>query len=390
MNPINRRQFTQHSAALTTAAAMNPMLLSAAEPSGKKVRIGVVGGNFGLSFFWNVHPNSTVTAVCDVRPERLEALSAKYECDTTYTNFHDLIHDRTVDAVAVFTPAPLHAYMACEAMKAGKHVVSAVPAAMALDECEELIECVKETGMIYMMAETSFFRYQIIQCRKWSQEQKFGEIFHAEAEYLHDGLIDLMHDENGQPNWRHGFPPMHYITHCTGAILPVTGERLTEVTCTGWGDGHQVLQTNLYQNPFWNETAFFKTSGGHTVRIAVWWRVAEGGVERASFYGDKMSYHMPRPGNVPGISSKLDPTLQIEAVETPDFWDVMPEAMRVRTPHGGAHTWITHEFVTAVMHQRRPGVDVYEAVAYTAPGIFAHQSALEGGAAKQIKDFGRA
>jgi hypothetical protein len=39
--------------------------------------------------------------------------------------------------------------------------------------------------------------------------------------------------------------------------------------------------------------------------------------------------------------------------------------------------------VDAVLRGRRPSVDVYEAVAYTAPGIVAHQSAMSGG--KQLK-----
>ena len=34
-------------------------------------------------------------------------------------------------------------------------------------------------------------------------------------------------------------------------------------------------------------------------------------------------------------------------------------------------------------------VDVYESVAYTAPGIVAHQSALKGGELLKIPDFGR-
>jgi len=34
-------------------------------------------------------------------------------------------------------------------------------------------------------------------------------------------------------------------------------------------------------------------------------------------------------------------------------------------------------------------VDVYEAVAYTVPGIVAHQSSLKGGEQLKIPDFGR-
>lgn len=384
----NRRAFCQQSAAISAASLAHPALLAAAEPARPKVRIGVVGGNFGLHFFWADHPESTVTAVCDIREDRLLALKERYRCETGYSDFHELIRDPNVDAVAVFTPAPLHTYQCIQAMEAGKHVVCAVPATCSLEECQQLIDAVHRTGMNYMMAETSYYRYQIIQCRRWAQEGRFGTVFHAEAEYLHEGLIDLMYDEDGTPDWRHGLPPMHYITHCTGMVIPVMGERLTEVTCIGWGDGHEVLQTNLYGNPFWNETAFFQTEGGRSARLSVFWHVATAVVERADFYGDRMSYFMPRAGRVPGFTGHGQPDVGVEEYETPDFWDVMPPEMRRRTPHGGSHTWITHEFVRSIIEERKPAIDVYEAVAYTAPGFCAHQSALREGERIKIPQFG--
>jgi len=36
-----------------------------------------------------------------------------------------------------------------------------------------------------------------------------------------------------------------------------------------------------------------------------------------------------------------------------------------------------------------PTVDVYEALAYTIPGIYAHQSALQGGIQLKIPDYGK-
>jgi hypothetical protein len=57
------------------------------------------------------------------------------------------------------------------------------------------------------------------------------------AECHHEGVLPLMYDE-------HEFPPgataflLCYPTHCTGMVLPVTGECLAEVTAIGWGDGH--------------------------------------------------------------------------------------------------------------------------------------------------------
>lgn len=370
----------------------------------KVVRIGVVGGNFGSAFQWHLHPNCKVTAVCDLRDDRLKHLIEVYGPATKYKSFREFLKHPELDAVAVFTPAPLHVWMATEAMKAGKHVISAVPAGMSLQELEELLDTVKRTGMKYMMAETSYYRPQIITCREWARQGKFGTIFYSEAEYHHEGLIPLMYDERGFPTWRHGFPPMHYPTHCLGMIVPVTGERLVEVQAIGWGDDHEVLQTNEYKNPFWNTTALFKTSGGYCARVAVFWHVATGGTERGAFYGNLLSYIMERPEGSPNTVVQIskdgktvvdangypEGDVHIQAYKEPNHWEKLPEPLRVPTGHGGSHTFITNEFINSIVEDRRPEVDVYEAIAYTLPGIIAHQSAVRGGEPMKIKDYGKA
>jgi predicted dehydrogenase len=391
----------------TAAAAAN--ISTAQTPvgernSGRAIRIGVVGGGFGSSFQWHLHPKAKVTAVCDIRPDRLQRLSEVYKCGNAYKNFREMLKHPELDAVAIFTPAPLHVWMDIEALKAGKHVISAVPAGMSVEELEQLLDTVKRTGLKYMMAETSFYRPEVITSRQWAKEGKFGSIFYTESEYHHDGLISLMFDDRGFPNWRHGLPPMHYPTHCTGMIVPVTRERLVEVSAIGWGDGHEVLRTNLYKNPFWNTTAFFRTSGGHSSRVSVFWHVASGGTERGSFYGDRMSYIMERPEGSPDTVvtiSKEGKTVidangypegkvDIKAFQQPNHFEKLPESLRVRSGHGGSHTFITHEFVSAIAEDRIPEVNVWEAIAYTMPGIIAHQSALRGGESMKIKDYGKA
>ena len=84
-----------------------------------------------------------------------------------------------LDAVAVFTPAPMHAWMAMEAMKAGKHVLSAVPAGLHVEELEQLLDTVKSTGLRYMMAETSYYRPELITCREMARRGEFGTIFYS-------------------------------------------------------------------------------------------------------------------------------------------------------------------------------------------------------------------
>jgi len=64
--------------------------------------------------------------------------------------------------------------------------------------------------------------------------------------------------------------------------------------------------------------------------------------------------------------------------------------MRVKTGHGGSHTFLTHEFIRAIVENRHPAVNVWEAIAYTMPGLVAHQSALRNGEVLKIKDYGTA
>jgi predicted dehydrogenase len=413
---LTRRNFLEGLASSAVSAAAAEILTvipacadsgSAAigpRPTGEQVKIGIVGGGFGCSFQWHLHPNCRVTAVCDLRADRLKRLTDVYGARATYKSFREFLKHPELDAVGVFTPAPLHVWMATEAMKAGKHVISAVPAGMSVEELEQLLDCVKTTGLRYMMAETSFYRPEIVTCREWAQQGKFGNIFYSEAEYHHEGLVELMFDERGFPTWRHGFPPMHYPTHCTGMIIPVTGERLVEVQAVGWGDGHEILQTNEYENPFWNTTGFFRTSAGHSTRVSVFWHVAAGGTERAHFYGDRLSYVMARPEKSPNTVMKIskdgktitdasgypEGEVSIEGFAQPNHFERLPEPMRVESGHGGSHTFLTHEFVRSVMEDRYPAVNVYEAIAYTLPGIVAHQSALRGGEVLKIKDYGKA
>ena len=109
-------------------------------PSGRKVRIGVVGGGFGANFHWHEHPACIVEAVSDLRADRRARLQNVYHCPKAYPSLEELIKDPKIDAVAVFTEAPNHVKHCTAVMEAGKHVISAVPAGMSLEECARLKE----------------------------------------------------------------------------------------------------------------------------------------------------------------------------------------------------------------------------------------------------------
>ena len=277
-------------------------------------------------------------------------------------------------------------------MNSGKHVISAVPAAMSLEECQTLIDTKEKTGKTYMMAETSYYRQEAITAREWVKEGKFGKIFYIETEYHHDMTNDgpRLRFYNGKRTWRYGFAPMNYPTHSLAYVTGITGERLTEVMCIGdEAKDNPIYRDNAYNNPFCNATAFYKTDKGNAVRHSEFRHAAAGICERAQWYGDKMSFFMPTPNGAP--ATVCDIGKRPERYDQPLHWQtgMLPESMRHNSGHGGSHTFLTHEFISALVENRRPAVDVYEAVAYTVPGIVAHQSALKGGERLTVPDYGR-
>ncbi len=315
-----------------------------------------------------------------------------------------MVTDPSLDAIGIYTDGPLHSEHVELAMRHGKHTISAVPAVMTggVEEAEFLLETVKRYGQTYMMAETSYFQQATISARKFYQEGAFGDLFYCESQYDHPGL-DVLYTENGKRTWRWGMAPMLYPTHCTAHLVGVTGERLTEVSCQGIRTDHPWLKENAFNNPFGIQVAMFKTNRNHPFRVRVSWEGALRGGEYAQWYGSKTSFHMHHPNGHPsclirsgkqmgkddaGFAVALPP---YEEYKQPLWWktDMLPESLRFSTGHEGSHGFLVNEFINALVEERRPAIDVYEALAYTVPGMIAHESSLRDGETLKIPQFDR-
>ncbi len=116
-------------------------------------------------------------AVSDLRSDRRDILMKVYKCSKSYESLEKLLPDPKVEAVFLATPVPDHASHVIASLKAGKHVLCAVPVAMTIEDCAAILDTVEKTGLTYMMAETSVYRQNTIQAKKWYREGLFGKIF---------------------------------------------------------------------------------------------------------------------------------------------------------------------------------------------------------------------
>jgi predicted dehydrogenase len=342
--------------------------------SNRKVRVGLIGYGackFASAFGFQDHPNVEVVAVSDLIPERCAELAKVTNCKKTYPSLEALIKDDTIEAVFIATDAPSHAQNCIDALNHGKHVACAVPAVWgSLDDAYRLHETVKKTGLKYMMFETSMFHEDLYAMRQLYKAGKLGEIVYSEGEYYHyfGTPIDSF---NG---WRIGLPPQFYPTHSNAYHLCVTDESFIEVSCLGLPSivDHLKPKNNKYNNPFGTEVANFRASLGGMSRMVVSWDTPGFGAEAGRIRGTKGSFYNRYEGlekDLPDVSRPPLPT-SVGA-----------------GGHGGSHGRLTDEFITAILEDRKPLIDIHMSLNLSVAGIVAHQSALKNGEWMKIPQF---
>jgi hypothetical protein len=336
--------------------------------------VGIVGYGvckFGAAFGFQNHPNVEVVAVSDLFPDRCAQLAEETRCKKTYPSLEELVKDDNIEAVFLATDAPSHARHAVEVLKKGKHVASAVPAVFgSLEDAEMLYTEVKKSGKKYMMFETSVFRANLYAMRQIYQAGGFGRIMYTEGEYWH-------YSKEGIPsynNWRHGMPPQWYPTHSDAYYVGMTDGSFTEVSCLGIPSAMERYQDNQYDNPFATEISHYRTSDGGIARMG---RSSDTpgkgyGHEIGRTRGTKGSYY----DKYEGMAEHLPDTSR------PPLPPNVPAG-----GHGGSHGLLTDEFVTAILEDRKPLVDIATSLNMTVGGIVAHQSAMKGGEWMKIPQF---
>ncbi|MFE7569720.1 Gfo/Idh/MocA family protein [Streptomyces sp. NPDC057539] len=392
--------------------------------------LGIVGaGQFAGQFakLWRLHPGVGDIFATDLLPERAGRLAAEYDLAGTLPSF-DALLDSDVDAVAVFTQRWTHGPLVLKALRAGKHVYSAVPMAVTRDEIAAIIDAVRETGLTYMMGETSQYNPATVYARERIADGAFGRLFYAEGDYVHD--MDLgfyaAYQYSGGEEWKStaSYPPLLYPTHSVGGVLGAWQTHAVSVSAIGVtddrGDGVFDKDISQFGNDFSNATALFEVAGGGSFRTNEFRRVGypshiresrfrffgtEASLEQlatVSFWQDKegvkdVTDHLrPKPTLSPDdpslrhVAPALRDAFTSGSAPVHDRTRLPAEFAHVSNGHEGSHHFLADDFVTAVTTGALPPVNAWAAARYTLPGIVAHDSALKGGERLEIPDFGDA
>ena len=402
----------------------------------EKIRIVIVGcGRFSPFFvpLFKAHPEVEKVWVCDLIEERAKDFSKKFDVPIM-ESFEKALASDEVNCVAIFTQRFAHGPMVIDALKAGKHVYSAVPGAVSVDEIKEIEKLVRETRLTYSMGETGYYRTATLFCREQFAKGTFGKFAYAEAQYNHD--IRKMEDSfksSAGDRWKEyaGIPPFFYPTHSTSMILSsMPGVYVTKVSAMGYKsetrtDIYGEDDTNLYGNPFGNETMLCQLSNGGVMRISenrnIGWVSPETYITQ--FYGTDGAYefsvahHYLQTWNpkdekstlIQDVSERLLPE-SVTALLKEDyqkgiqhiassggFFEMSPIQDNKRLPesfrnmengHNGTHHFLIDDFCKAYATGKLSPTNIWEVAKYNIPGLIAHQSAMQGGVLMDVPYLG--
>ena len=409
-----------------------------------KIRIGIVGaGQFSDNFIrlFKAHPDVEEVALADLDNEKLAAKQEKHGLTRVYHSLDEMLKEgKDLNCIGIFTQRHLHGPMVLQALDAGKHVYSAVPIACTIEEIEQIVEKVKQTRLVYMMGETCYYYPDAIFCRERYEKGDFGKFVYGEAQYYHD--ISEMYGafkSSGGEHWQRaaGIPPMFYPTHSISMLFSSINEYATKVSCLGLRDDFHTDEIygegkNFWDNPFSNQTAIFRMSGGGVARINEFRRI--GCHKPSSFitcmYGDFGAYehsiyqHTFQRGYSAykwGLDKQthmeyLDELLNSEAYVADKKagtinWERaqsnmeyvkgfcaiqdrsrLPKIYRNEAPfsHFNSHPFLVDDFVRAVMDDKLPPNNAWDAARYMIPGLIAHESSLRDGEMMDVPDLGAA
>ena len=164
----------------------------------ERLRIGIVGCG-GIANGKHLPSlkainRADIVAFCDLIPERAEKACAEYGAEgaKTYTDYHRLLEDKSIDVVYVLTPNRMHAQVSIDALNAGKHVMCEKPMTKTAADARAMVEAAKKSGKKLTIGYQHRHKPEARYLKSVIERGDLGDIYYAHAYAIR---------RRGTPNW---------------------------------------------------------------------------------------------------------------------------------------------------------------------------------------------
>lgn len=125
-----------------------------------------------------------ITAVCDVKPEAMEALLEKFGLEgdgsiKRYTDYRAMLAENELELAAIATESGLHAPIALDCIDHGLPVIIEKPMAMSMPDAEEIIHRSRAKGVKVCACHQNRFNIAVQETRKALEAGRFGRLSHG-------------------------------------------------------------------------------------------------------------------------------------------------------------------------------------------------------------------
>lgn len=225
-----------------------------------------------------------ITALCDVRSERLDFIKGRFEGlrdAVCFSNSADLFKSGLVDAVSVCTPNDCHYPQVVAACKAGLHVLGEKPMAGSLEQATEMINAARKAKVVLQINQSLRYSGLYMTLVKLARSGAIGQPFH----------VRCIRSCNGTPNmnWSPGADWFVQKKHEGGMLVDI-GIHMADVMRMVMGEADSVggfLDTRIKSIDVPdNVNALYRYKNGGTGVMELSWTMP-GGAGFLEVYGTK-------------------------------------------------------------------------------------------------------
>lgn len=423
---LDRREFLRRGAANAGAAAV---LGTASSPAQDKpsnpIRVGVIGvggrGRWHITNLLTNHPDVTVTAIGDIKEDRLKMAigivkQARGTTPAGYSkneyDYRNLCARDDVDAVLIATPSYWLGRMTVDALKAGKHAAHEVNGAQTEEECWDMVKEKEKSGKRVMFLENCCYGNETMMIYNMVKQGVFGEPYYAEGSYVHDCRF-LFFDAGGKLTWRGelwrdsygSVYPQHGLGSNCKWLEINDGDRLescqTMMTApreahlralAQFGPESEPAKVAFRTGDF--VTSLISTAKGRMIRLDYSLTCTRPYSRYYLLQGTKGCWDSrsgiflgQRSGKAGGSREAWEPLEKYQQQYQHPYWRKEGPVAARFGGHGGIDYFCIYDFVKMIREDKEPWIDVYDAVAWSSL-IFCSKLSLDRkGARVEMPDF---
>jgi len=116
-----------------------------------------------------------IVAICDSNPRRLRQKARQWGVERIYSDYQQVLEDKTIDLVEILTPHHLHCSMTVQAARAGKHISVQKPMALTALEADQMIAAARAAGVMLRVYETFVYYAPAVKARAMIEAGEIGE-----------------------------------------------------------------------------------------------------------------------------------------------------------------------------------------------------------------------